>query len=136
MSTAWDREMMLREEALAWAVIARESQLQREAAARSAMAVEDRRSQQVVDALGLAETIKRRQVSREKRERAKTSIILFEARRLNGNLIILRIQRQSKTSLTFLCYLPFTSLRFEKTITEEMVRCAAFVCAVTAPHRC
>ena len=78
---------------------------------------------QARDALALREARAKNLAARDKRERAKTSMILFEARRLNGQLVMMRISRRSKTELTFLCYLPETSLRFEKTITEEMVRC-------------
>jgi hypothetical protein len=77
---------------------------------------------QVVDAEELRESRKRLDAAREKKIRAKAAIILFEGRRLNGNLIILRIVRRAKDELTFLCYLPESSLRFEKVISEEMVR--------------
>lgn len=76
----------------------------------------------MLDAVALKESLAKLAAGRDKRERGKSSLILFEGRRLNGQLIILRISRKSKDSLTFLCYLPETSLRFEKSITEEMVR--------------
>jgi hypothetical protein len=76
----------------------------------------------VLDAEELKEELKRREGTREKKLRAKSAMILFEGRRLNGNLIILRILRRAKTELSFLCYLPESSLKFEKVISEEMVR--------------
>ena len=72
----------------------------------------------MLDADELREELKKR----EKRLRAKAALIMFEGRRLNGNLVILRILRRAKTELSFLCYLPETSLKFEKPISEEMVR--------------
>ena len=74
------------------------------------------------DAQALRESYTKRAVARDKKLRKKGSVVLFEGRRLNGELIILRIMRRTKTSLGFMCYLPSISLWFNKEVTEDMVR--------------